>query len=59
MAQWTPVVVGKHYAQMLKNHGFVQGLSNPALCVQVERDVRLVVHGDDFMVEMPLTRRND
>ena len=39
-----------HHAQILKRHGFVPGLSNP---VQVERDVRLLVHGDDFMVQMP------
>ena len=43
----------KHYAQILKEHGFVQGLSSPALFVQVGRDVRLLVHGDDLMVEMP------
>ena len=42
-----------HYAQILKGHSFVQGLSNLALFVRVERDVRLLVHGDDFMVEMP------
>ena len=42
-----------HYAQILKEHGFVQGLSNPSLFVHVERDIRLLVHGDDFMVEMP------
>ena len=42
-----------HNAQILNEHGFVQGLSNPALYVQVERDVRLLVHRDDFLVEMP------
>ena len=42
-----------HHAQILKKHSFVQGLSNPALFVHFERDVRLLVHGDDFMVEMP------
>ena len=41
-----------HHAQILKGHSFVQGLSNPALLVHVERDFRLLVHGDDFMVEM-------
>ena len=41
-----------HHAQILKEHSFVQGLSNPALLVHVERDIRLLVHGDDFMVEM-------
>ena len=42
-----------HFVQILKEHGFVQGLSNHALFVHVERDVRLLVHGDDVMVEMP------
>ena len=42
-----------HYAQILKEHGFVPGLSNPSLFVHVERDIRLLVHGDDFMVEKP------
>ena len=40
-----------HYAQILKGHSFVHGLSNPALFVHVERDIRLLVHGDGFMVE--------
>ena len=39
-------------------HGFVQGLGNPSLFVHVERDVRLLVHGDDFMVEMSTLKRN-
>ena len=43
-----------HYAQILKGHCFAQGLSNPALFVDVERDLRLLVHGDDFRVEMPI-----
>ena len=34
----------------------VQGLSNPALFVHVERDERLLVHGDDFMLEMPIKK---
>ena len=43
-----------HHAQILKEHGFVQGLSNPSLFVRVKRDTRLLVHGDEFlMVEMP------
>ena len=42
-----------HDAQILKEGGFVQGLSNPSLFVHVERDVALLVHGGDFMVEMP------
>ena len=44
--------------QILKEHGFVQVLSNLALFVQVERDVRLPVYGDDFMVRCPLMKRN-
>ena len=46
--RWQP-----HHVQILKEHGFVQLFSNPELFVHVERDVRLFVHGDDFMVEMP------
>ena len=42
-----------HCAQILKGHSFAQGLSNPALFVHLERDIGLLVHGDDFMVEMP------
>ena len=40
-----------HHAQILKWHSFVQGLSNLAFFVHVERDIRLLFHGDDFMVE--------
>ena len=43
----------EHHAHILKERELVQGLSNPALFVHEERDVRLLVHGDDFMVEMP------
>ena len=42
-----------HHAQILKKHSFVQGLSNSSSFVCVEGDVRVVVHGDDVMVEMP------
>ena len=42
-----------HYAQSLEEHSFAQSLCNPALFVHVEPDMRLLVHGDDFMVEMP------
>ena len=42
-----------HHAQILKEHGFVQGVSNPPVLVHAERDIRLLVHGDDVMVEMP------
>ena len=42
-----------HYAQILKKHSFVQGLSNSFSFVHMEGDVRVVVHGDDVMVEMP------
>ena len=40
-----------HHAQILKGHSFVQGFSNLAFFVHVERDIRLLFHGDDFMVE--------
>ena len=42
-----------HHAQILKEHSFVQGISNSSLFVHVERYVRLLVHCDDFMVEVP------
>ena len=41
-----------HHAQILKGHGFVQGVSSPSLFVHVERTVRRLVLGDDFMVEV-------
>ena len=42
-----------HYSQLLKEAGFAQGQSNPSLFVRAERDIRLLVHGDDFLVETP------
>ena len=36
----------------MEAHHVLQGLSNPAMFVHVERDIRLLVHGDDFTVEM-------
>ena len=54
MAQWTPCARWQaHYAQILKEHSFVQGHSNPSLFVHVERYLRLLVHDDDFVVEIP------
>ena len=47
------VDAGAHSAQIPKDQGFVQGLSNPTLSVHEERDVRPLVDGDDFMVEVP------
>ena len=41
-----------HHAQIMKEHGFVQGLSNHFQFVHVERDIGLLVHDDDFMVVM-------
>ena len=41
------------YAQILKEHGLVHGINNPSLFVYVERDIRLLAHGDDFMAEVP------
>ena len=40
------------HEQILKDHEFVQCLRNPFWFVHVRRDVRLLDHGDDFMVEM-------
>ena len=42
-----------HYAQILKDHDFVQCLHNLSLFMHVKRHVRVLVLGDDFMVEMP------
>lgn len=42
-----------NYSEPLKKHGFTRGASNPALMYHPQRDIRLPVHGDDFMVEMP------
>ena len=42
-----------HYKELLEKKGFKQGLSNPALFYSEEHDVRLLVHGDDFCVELP------
>ena len=54
MAQWTAVLVGKRMTRRSwKRNEFVQGLSSPSLCVHAKRDMRLLIHGDDFMVEMP------
>ena len=47
-----------HHAQIFEEHEFVQGLSSPSLCVHAKRDVRLLVHGDDSMVEMPTHEEN-
>ena len=51
MVQWTQVLVGKR--RPFQEHGFVQGTSKHPSFVHVERDIRLLVHGDNFMVEMP------
>ena len=40
-------------SELLKMRGFMQGASNPALMYHPQRDIRFLVHGDDFMVEMP------
>ena len=47
-----------HCARILEEHGLVRSLSNPFLFVQVERDIRLLAHGGDFMVEMPTHEEN-
>ena len=39
-------------AWILEEHGLVRSLSNPSLLAHVERDIRLLAHGDEFMVEM-------
>lgn len=37
-----------NYSQHLKDNGFTQGLSSPCVFHHEQRDVQLVVHGDDF-----------
>ena len=36
------------YASHLKSIGFIQGLSSPCIFYNPDRDIQLVVHGDDF-----------
>ena len=37
-----------HYAHKLEEVGFKRGLATPVSCYHEEKDVNLVVHGDDF-----------
>ena len=37
-----------HYRQQLESFGFKNGLSSPCLFYHPQKQVRLVVHGDDF-----------
>ena len=46
-----------HNAQILKENEFVQRLSNPCSC-NVGKDVRMLLHGDDFMVETHTLGKN-
>ena len=39
-----------HYTQLFFDVGFKQGVASPCIFSHVERDVRVVVHGDDFTV---------
>ena len=40
----------KDYTELLRTHGFVQGVSNGAVFYNSELDCRVMVHGDDFAV---------
>ena len=37
-----------HYTRLLLEAGFVQGLASPCIFYNKVRDIRVVVHGDDF-----------
>ena len=41
----------KEYSNTLKEKGFEQGVANTCTFVHAGRDVRIVVHGDDFVIE--------
>ena len=45
------------YAGLLTQEGFQQGKSNPAIFHHPKKDIRLLCHGDDFMVVCPSTSR--
>ena len=36
------------YTQVLEGMGFVTGVSNPCVFHHVERELSIVIHGDDF-----------
>ena len=38
------------YAEVLRDAGFIQGVSNPCLFLHPERRIRVWVHGDDFVM---------
>ena len=41
------------YAELLQQHGYIRGKSQPAVFYNRETDTRVLVHGDDFMVLGP------
>ena len=41
----------EEYAGTLRDAGFQRGLANPCMFWHRERDVEVLVHGDDFTVE--------
>ena len=40
----------EHYASILVQHGFQRGQSSPCLFIHRDWNVRIVVHGDDFII---------
>ena len=42
------MIWGQCYRDMLENVGFYSGVSNPCLLHHIDRDMSVVVHGDDF-----------
>jgi len=50
---------GLHYAQTLKQAGFVQGVASPCHFFHPQKDIWVVAHGDDFFaVARSAGRRN-
>ena len=39
-----------HYTHLFLEAGFSQGIASPCIFTHHERDIRVVVHGDDFTV---------
>ena len=38
-----------HFTHVLKKHGFVPGLANPCVFRHTACDIKVMVHGDDFI----------
>ena len=57
--QDAPNIWQTHYTETLQKAGFRRGLSNASVFYQEAWDVRVMVHGDDFLaLETPDTWRS-